>query len=93
MARLALLPVAGLVSSFTTLIPTIRSLRDIWLAFDLAMSANPLGAAIVAAVALGAAAYEVYEHWAAITELFQGPMGQRRGVVSVGLGRDQGARR
>ena len=70
-ARLALLPVAGLVSSFTTLIPTIRSLRDIWLAFDLAMSANPLGAAIVAAVALGAAAYEVYEHWGAITSFFK----------------------
>ena len=83
----------GSISSFAALMPTIRSLRDIWLALDLAMSANPLGAAIVAAVALGAAAYEVYEHWGRDHELFQGPMGQRRGVVSVGLGRDQGARR
>ena len=70
-ARLALLPVAGLVSSFAALVPTVRSLRDVWLALDLAMSANPLGAAIVAAVALGGAAYEVYEHWGSIKSFFK----------------------
>jgi hypothetical protein len=36
-----------------------------WLV-NAAMDANPIGLAIVGAVALGAAAYEIYEHWGAV---------------------------
>ena len=77
------------VQPFATL-TRLSSLRS-RLVFDLAMSANPLGAAIVAAVALGGAAYEVYEHWGAIKSFFKDLWAERRGVVSVGLGRDEGS--
>lgn len=69
-ARLVAIPVAGLISSVATLIPMIRSLRDVWVVLDVAMDANPLGAAVVAAVALGAAAYELCEHWDRVKSFF-----------------------
>ena len=70
-ARLLIFPVAGFLASVATLIPTIGSLRDVWLALDLAMDANPIGAVILAATALGVAGYELYEHWDGVKAFFQ----------------------
>ncbi|HEY3909462.1 MAG TPA: hypothetical protein VGM07_06185 [Stellaceae bacterium] len=74
-ARLMALPVAGLISSFATLVPAIGGVRDAFAAMSLAASANPLGAAIVAAGALAGTAYEVYEHWGSIKAFFEGVWG------------------
>jgi hypothetical protein len=51
------------VVALTAVIPEIASFRDIWAALDLVMDANPLGIAVLAAVALGGAAYELWDHW------------------------------
>jgi hypothetical protein len=70
MGRLALAmgaPIAGAVldlgATLVGVIPHIKSFRDVWAALDLVMDANPLGVAILGAAALGAAAFELYEHW------------------------------
>lgn len=41
-----------------------------WLV-NAAMDANPIALAVIGAVALGAAAYEVYEHWTAVSAFFK----------------------
>lgn len=69
-ARLLIFPVAGFLASLATLIPTIGSLRDIWLALDLAMDANPIGAVILGVTALSVAGYELYEHWDGVKAFF-----------------------
>ena len=55
--------VGSLVAGFIALIPEVSSLRDLWVALDLAMDANPIGAMVIAATALAAAGYAVYEDW------------------------------
>jgi hypothetical protein len=55
--------VADLVVGLAGVIPEVKSLRDVWAALDLVMDANPLGVAVLAAVALGTAGYELYRHW------------------------------
>ena len=62
-ARMVLFPVAALIASIATLIPTITSLSDVWAALDLIMDANPIGLIVLGLAALAAAGYEVYEHW------------------------------
>jgi hypothetical protein len=68
--KFGLFPVAALVYDFALLIPTIGGAADAFAAFDLVIAANPVGAAIIAVVALGAAAYELYEHWDAVSTWF-----------------------
>jgi hypothetical protein len=69
--ELLLFPAASFVATLGQLVPAIGGVRDAWVALDLAMSANPLGAAIAAATLLGAAAYEVWEHWDWLSGAFE----------------------
>jgi len=56
-----------------------------WL-LNFAMTANPIGIAIAGAVALGVAAYEIYEHWGAVTKFFKGIWDYVANIDWCGLG-------
>lgn len=73
-ARLVVFPLAAMAIDFARLIPTIGGLTDAFAAFNLVVAANPIGVAVIAAAALGAAAYEIYEHWDAIVPLLRRAM-------------------
>ena len=63
-------PVVALVLEFRGLIPETARLRDVMAALDLAMEANPLGVAVIAATALAGLGLLVYDHWKPIAGFF-----------------------
>lgn len=63
------LQVAGF---FGDLVTGLRLAIPAMAALDLAMDANPIGVVVVALTALGAVAYEIYDHWAPIASFFSG---------------------
>ena len=68
--KFLLFPVASFVGSLATLVPAMTGLRDVWVALDIAMDANPIGAVVAAAALLAGIGYEVYEHWEKVEALF-----------------------
>lgn len=58
---------SAISSAFTT---TMFLLRNAFWLFNIVVSANPIGAVIVAMLALGAAAYAVYKNWDALKKWF-----------------------
>ena len=67
-----LFPVAAMIGDFFALVPAIGSASEAFAALNLVMAANPLGLAVIAAAALGAVAYEIYEHWDGVVDFFKG---------------------
>ncbi|WP_325395530.1 hypothetical protein [Acidocella sp.] len=65
------------------LVPAMTSVRNAMAALDLVISANPLGAIAIAAIAAGAAAYELYEHWNTVAK----ELGAVWGVIDSGFHR------
>jgi hypothetical protein len=61
--RLGLIAFGGLITSLVTVIPMIRSFRDLWIALDLVMAANPIALTAIAIIAIGAAAVYAYNHF------------------------------
>lgn len=55
-------------------------------ALNAAMDANPVVLAIGAAVALGVAAYELYEHWSAVSGFFANLWARVKGIFGGALG-------
>ncbi|MDQ2727579.1 MAG: phage tail tape measure protein [Actinomycetota bacterium] len=60
--------IGSLVNGFKLLIPLTRAATVAQLAEDAAMDANPVGAIIIALMALGAVIYLVIKHWHDITQ-------------------------
>ena len=56
-----------------------------WL-LNLAMDANPIFLTIAGIAALGAAAYEIYEHWGAVKDFFKGIWNYVANIDWIGLG-------
>jgi hypothetical protein len=84
-AKFVVFPVAELLVSFATLVPAIESFRDVWVALDVAMDANPLGVAVLAVAALGVAAYELYEHWNQVEGFFEDLWNSLPGWAKTGV--------
>ncbi len=82
--KFLLFPVGALVADFISLIPAIGGAADMFAALDVAMDANPIGVIILAATALGVAAYEVYEHWKPIAAFFREMWDDISGVFERG---------
>lgn len=61
--RLGLMAFGGLIESLVAVIPMIRSFRDLWVALDLVMDANPIALTALAILAIGASGYYAYTHF------------------------------
>jgi hypothetical protein len=69
-ARISIVLGLGVFKFFADLVTGIRLAIPALAALDLALSANPIGAAVLAVGALAAAAYVVYDHWKPIAAFF-----------------------
>lgn len=68
MAWMAVGPILELGAGFIELVPAMASVSEVFEGLGIAMSANPLGVAVIGAVALGTAGYELYQHWDTVSK-------------------------
>ena len=88
-AKLVVFPAVQAIAAFASLVPAIGGLTDAWAALDVVMDANPLGVAIIAATALAAVDYEIYQHWSGIAAFFQQVWDKVVAIVEAGWARIQ----
>lgn len=71
-ARLGILAATQVYAVFADLVTGIKLAIPVIDALDLALDANPIGAAILAATALAGVGYVIYEYWKPISGFFSG---------------------
>jgi TP901 family phage tail tape measure protein len=61
-----------LVGTFGVLSVALKAAQAAFALFDLFADANPIGLVVAAVALLGAGAFELWEHWSAVTKFFDG---------------------
>ncbi len=84
-SKLLLFPAASFVATLATLAcRRLASVRDVFVALDIAMDANPIGAIVLGATLLAGAAYEIYQHWDGLVEFFKTLWADIAGIFDAG---------